>query len=55
MRRRGYAVNIASIAGKEGNPNASAYSASNNQMESICEGRGKVARLSLQIADTRPG
>jgi len=40
-RRRGRIVNIASIAGKEGNPNASAYSASKAGVISLTKSLGK--------------
>jgi len=43
MRRQGYGriVNIASVAGKEGNPNASAYSASKAAVIGITKSLGK--------------
>jgi 3-oxoacyl-[acyl-carrier protein] reductase len=48
MRAKGYGriVNIASIAGKEGNPNASAYSASKAGVISLTKSLGK------ELADT---
>ncbi len=48
MRQRGYGriVNIASIAGKEGNPNASAYSASKAAVIGLTKSLGK------ELADT---
>jgi 3-oxoacyl-[acyl-carrier protein] reductase len=48
MRRRGYGriVNIASIAGKEGNPNASAYSAAKAGVIGLTKSLGK------ELADT---
>ena len=48
MRRNGYGriVNIASIAGKEGNPNASAYSASKAGVIALTKSLGK------ELADT---
>ncbi len=48
MRRqnRGHIVNIASIAGKEGNPNASAYSASKAGVIALTKSLGK------ELADT---
>ena len=49
MRARNYGriVNIASIAGKEGNPNASAYSASKAAVIGLTKSLGK------EVADTR--
>src|SRR6195256_1353783 len=41
MRGRGRIVNIASVAGKEGNPNASAYSASKAGVISLTKSLGK--------------
>ena len=43
MQRKGYGriVNIASIAGKEGNPNASAYSASKAGVIALTKSLGK--------------
>jgi NAD(P)-dependent dehydrogenase (short-subunit alcohol dehydrogenase family) len=48
MRRQGYGriVNIASVAGKEGNPNASAYSASKAAVIALTKSLGK------ELADT---
>jgi 3-oxoacyl-[acyl-carrier protein] reductase len=48
MRRRNYGriVNIASVAGKEGNPNASAYSASKAAVIALTKSLGK------ELADT---
>jgi NAD(P)-dependent dehydrogenase (short-subunit alcohol dehydrogenase family) len=48
MRKQGYGriVNIASVAGKEGNPNASAYSASKAAVIGITKSLGK------ELADT---
>jgi 3-oxoacyl-[acyl-carrier protein] reductase len=48
MRRQGYGriVNIASVAGKEGNPNASAYSASKAAVIAVTKSLGK------ELADT---
>jgi 3-oxoacyl-[acyl-carrier protein] reductase len=48
MRERGYGriVNIASVAGKEGNPNASAYSASKSAVIALTKSLGK------ELADT---
>ena len=45
MKQRGYGriVNIASIAGKEGNPNASAYSASKSGVIALTKSLGKEA------------
>ena len=45
MKQRGYGriVNIASIAGKEGNPNASAYSASKAGVIALTKSLGKEA------------
>ena len=45
MKQRGYGriVNIASIAGKEGNPNASAYSASKAGVIAVTKSLGKEA------------
>jgi 2-dehydro-3-deoxy-L-rhamnonate dehydrogenase (NAD+) len=43
MEKRGYGriVNVASVAGKEGNPNASAYSASNAAVIALTKSLGK--------------
>jgi 3-oxoacyl-[acyl-carrier protein] reductase len=48
MRKQGYGriVNIASVAGKEGNPNASAYSASKAAVIALTKSLGK------ELADT---
>jgi 3-oxoacyl-[acyl-carrier protein] reductase len=48
MRRRNYGriVNIASVAGKDGNPNASAYSASKAALIAMTKSLGK------ELADT---
>src|SRR5712675_3621936 len=46
MRGRGRIVNIASVAGKEGNPNASAYSASKAGVIGLTKSLGK------ELADT---
>jgi 2-dehydro-3-deoxy-L-rhamnonate dehydrogenase (NAD+) len=45
-RKRGHIVNIASIAGKEGNPNASAYSAAKAGVIGLTKSLGK------ELADT---
>ncbi len=45
-RDRGHIVNIASVAGKEGNPNASAYSASKAAVIALTKSLGK------ELADT---
>jgi 3-oxoacyl-[acyl-carrier protein] reductase len=49
MRQHGYGriVNIASVAGKEGNPNASAYSASKAAVIGLTKSLGK------ELADTQ--
>jgi 3-oxoacyl-[acyl-carrier protein] reductase len=52
MRQRGYGriVNIASIAGKEGNPNASAYSASKAGVIALTKSLGKeLAGLDVAV------
>ncbi|MBS3650459.1 SDR family oxidoreductase [Pseudaminobacter sp. 19-2017] len=52
MRQRGYGriVNIASIAGKEGNPNASAYSASKAGVIALTKSLGKeLAGLDIAV------
>ncbi len=52
MRNRGYGriVNIASIAGKEGNPNASAYSASKAGVIALTKSLGKeLSRTGISV------
>ena len=52
MRRGGYGriVNIASIAGKEGNPNASAYSASKAAVIGLTKSLGKeLAKTEIRV------
>ena len=52
MRERGYGriVNIASIAGKEGNPNASAYSASKAGVIAMTKSLGKeLAQTGISV------
>ncbi len=52
MMREGYGriVNVASIAGKEGNPNASAYSASKAGVIALTKSLGKeTARLNIAV------
>jgi NAD(P)-dependent dehydrogenase (short-subunit alcohol dehydrogenase family) len=57
MRKNDYGriVNIASIAGKEGNPNASAYSASKAGVISLTKSLGKeVARTGIRVNCVTP-
>jgi NAD(P)-dependent dehydrogenase (short-subunit alcohol dehydrogenase family) len=57
MQQRGYGriVNIASIAGKEGNPNASAYSASKAGVISLTKSLGKeLARTGIRVNCVTP-
>jgi 3-oxoacyl-[acyl-carrier protein] reductase len=57
MKRNGYGriVNIASIAGKEGNPNASAYSASKAGVISLTKSLGKeLARTGIRVNCVTP-
>ena len=57
MRSRGYGriVNIASIAGKEGNPNASAYSASKAAVIGLTKSLGKeLAGLDIAVNCVTP-
>lgn len=57
MRRRGYGriVNIASIAGKEGNPNASAYSASKAGVIGLTKSLGKeLANTEIRVNAVTP-
>jgi 3-oxoacyl-[acyl-carrier protein] reductase len=57
MRRRGYGriVNIASIAGKEGNPNASAYSASKAAVIGLTKSLGKeLATTEIRVNAVTP-
>src|SRR5690606_3295559 len=52
MRKKGYGriVNIASIAGKEGNPNASAYSASKAGVIALTKSLGKeLAQTGINV------
>ena len=57
MRKTGYGriVNIASIAGKEGNPNASAYSASKAGVISLTKSLGKeLAKTGIRVNCVTP-
>lgn len=57
MRERGYGriVNIASVAGKEGNPNASAYSASKAAVIGLTKSLGKeLADLDIAVNCVTP-
>jgi NAD(P)-dependent dehydrogenase (short-subunit alcohol dehydrogenase family) len=57
MQRNGYGriVNIASVAGKEGNPNASAYSASKAGVIGLTKSLGKeLARTEIRINCVTP-
>ena len=57
MQKRNYGriVNIASIAGKEGNPNASAYSASKAGVISLTKSLGKeLARTAIRVNCVTP-
>src|SRR5918912_3313262 len=57
MIERGYGriVNIASIAGKEGNPNASAYSASKAGVISLTKSLGKeLAKTGIRVNCVTP-
>lgn len=57
MRKRGYGriVNIASIAGKEGNPNASAYSASKAGVIGLTKSLGKeLATTEIRVNAVTP-
>lgn len=57
MRKSGYGriVNIASIAGKEGNPNASAYSASKAAVIGLTKSLGKeLARTDIRVNCVTP-
>ncbi|MGE0315155.1 MAG: SDR family NAD(P)-dependent oxidoreductase [Lautropia sp.] len=57
MRRRDYGriVNIASIAGKEGNPNASAYSASKAAVIGLTKSLGKeLAKTGIRVNCVTP-
>jgi NAD(P)-dependent dehydrogenase (short-subunit alcohol dehydrogenase family) len=57
LRRNGYGriVNIASVAGKEGNPNASAYSASKAGVIALTKSLGKeLARTEIRVNCVTP-
>jgi len=57
MRKQGYGriVNIASVAGKEGNPNASAYSASKAAVIALTKSLGKeLADTSIRVNCVTP-
>lgn len=57
LRRRGYGriVNIASVAGKEGNPNASAYSASKAGVIALTKSLGKeLANTEIRVNAVTP-
>ena len=57
MRRTGYGriVNIASVAGKEGNPNAAAYSASKAAVIGLTKSLGKeLARTDIRVNCVTP-
>jgi 3-oxoacyl-[acyl-carrier protein] reductase len=57
MRKSGYGriVNIASVAGKEGNPNASAYSASKAAVIGLTKSLGKeLARTDIRVNCVTP-
>lgn len=57
LRRRGYGriVNIASVAGKEGNPNASAYSASKAGVIGLTKSLGKeLANTEIRVNAVTP-
>jgi NAD(P)-dependent dehydrogenase (short-subunit alcohol dehydrogenase family) len=57
MERRGYGriINIASIAGKEGNPNASAYSASKAGVIGLTKSLGKeLAKTEIRVNCVTP-
>ncbi|MGI9373925.1 MAG: SDR family NAD(P)-dependent oxidoreductase [Hyphomicrobiales bacterium] len=57
MKKRGYGriVNIASIAGKEGNPNASAYSASKAGVIALTKSLGKeLANMDIAVNCVTP-
>lgn len=58
MRRKGYGriVNVASVAGKEGNPNASAYSASKAAVIGLTKSLGKeLATTPIRVNCVTPG
>ena len=58
MKARGYGriVNIASVAGKEGNPNASAYSASKAAVIGLTKSLGKeLAKTGVTVNTVTPG
>jgi 3-oxoacyl-[acyl-carrier protein] reductase len=57
MRKTGYGriVNIASVAGKEGNPNASAYSASKAAVIGLTKSLGKeLAKTDIRVNCVTP-
>jgi 2-dehydro-3-deoxy-L-rhamnonate dehydrogenase (NAD+) len=58
MEQNGYGriVNIASVAGKEGNPNASAYSASKAGVIGLTKSLGKeLAKTEIRVICVTPG
>jgi len=58
MERNGYGriVNVASVAGKEGNPNASAYSASKAAVIGFTKSLGKeLAKTEIRVNCVAPG
>jgi 2-dehydro-3-deoxy-L-rhamnonate dehydrogenase (NAD+) len=58
MQRNGYGriVNIASVAGKEGNPNACAYSASKGAVIALTKSLGKeLAKTEIRVNCVTPG
>ena len=55
MRGRGRIVNIASVAGKEGNPNAAAYSAAKAGLIALTKSLGKeLAKTGIRVNCVTP-